>query len=75
MKGSALGCSATAPDRHRPRTLRSRSKRLSPAQEILRKRLCDEAQVQEEAVGALAQALGQAGDIILLELEPYLQVK
>jgi len=37
---------------------------MSPAQEVLGKRLCDEAQLQEEADGALAQALGKAGGIM-----------
>ncbi len=37
---------------------------MSPAQEVLGKRLCDEAQLQEEADGALAQALGEAGGIV-----------
>jgi hypothetical protein len=36
---------------------------MSPAQEVLGKRLRDEAQLQEEADGALAQALGEAGGI------------
>ena len=37
---------------------------MSPAQEVLGKRLRDEAQFQEEADGALAQALGEAGGIM-----------
>jgi len=37
---------------------------MSPAQEVLGKRLCDEAQLQEEADGALAPALGKAGGIM-----------
>ena len=37
---------------------------MSPAQEVLGKRLCDEGQLQEEADGALAQALGKAGGIM-----------
>jgi hypothetical protein len=37
---------------------------MSPAQEVLGKRLCDEAQLQEGADGALAQALGQTGGIM-----------
>jgi len=36
---------------------------MSPAQEIVGKRLCDEAQLQEEADGALAQALGKAAGV------------
>jgi hypothetical protein len=37
---------------------------MSPAQEVLGKQLCDDAQLQEEADGALAQALGEAGGIM-----------
>ena len=37
---------------------------MSPAQEVLGKRLRDEAQLQEEADGALAQALGEADGIV-----------
>ena len=38
--------------------------RMSPAQEVLGKRLCDKAQLQEQADGALAQALGEPGGIM-----------
>ena len=37
---------------------------MSPAQEVLGKRLCDEAQLQEEADRALTEALGEAGGIM-----------
>jgi len=41
-----------------------RKPRVSPAQEGLGKRLCDEAQLQEEADSAPPQALGQASGIV-----------
>jgi hypothetical protein len=37
---------------------------MSPAQEVFGKRLCDEAQLQEEADSAPSQALGEAGGIV-----------
>ncbi len=48
--------------------------RMSPAQEGLGKLLRDEAQLQEEADGALSQALGQAGGIVDGQSEDELTV-